>query len=494
MSRLRPRPRAAVALLAALTALLIVVPTASAGEFLREAKDGTKYYRYKFPLKIKPGQNDIAFELSGKLKNQRPSVDGYITYFKPDLVRKNGEVPPVDVIHLHHAVWLVNFNPTFAAGEEKTILRAPKGYGWTYTTKQTWILNHMIHNLTPNDDKVWVQWTVGFVPKNSKAGRAIRPVSTRWMDVEGIQAYPVFDVLRGSGGNGQYTYPTEAQNPYAGRRRPRNEWIVDRDTTAVGTAGHVHPGGLWTDLYVERDGRKAHLFRSRAKYYEPAGPVSWDVSMTATPENWRVKLKKGDKVSITATYETRRGSWYESMGIMPLAITDRPAGGKDPFTEKVDREGKVTHGQLPENDNHGGGESGLPDARKLPDGPRIAQVPIQRFVYRQGDLSLTGRAGRPPVVAPGQALSFLNKDGKDRIFHTVTSCKAPCNGLTGVAFPLADDGPTAFDAGQLALPGTGVPTVGRDLWSTPTSLKQGTYNYFCRVHPFMRGAFRVKSS
>jgi plastocyanin len=490
MSRLRPRPRAAVALLAALTMLLIIVPTASAA-YLRTAKDGTKYYRYKFPLTIKPGQNDIAFE--GKMGKHRPSVDGYITYFKPDLVRKNGEVPPVDVIHLHHAVWLVDFNPTFAAGEEKTILRAPKGYGWTYTTKQRWLLNHMIHNLTPNDDKVWVQWTIGFVPKGSRAAEGIRPVSTRWMDVEGLQAYPVFDVLRGSGGDGRFTYPNEAQNPYAGRRRPRNEWIVDRDTTAVGTAGHVHPGGLYTDLYVERDGRKVHLFRSRAKYYEPAGPVSWDVSMTATPENWRVKLKAGDKVSLTATYDTRRGSWYESMGIMPLAITDSPAGGKDPFTEadEIPKNGKVTHGQLPENDNHGGGESGLPDARRLPDGPRIAEVPIRQFIYTQGDLSLTGRAGRPPVVSPGQALGFRSEDGDERIYHTVTSCKAPCNGLTGVAFPLANDGPASFDSGQLALGGE--PTANRVTWSTPTSLQQGTYNYFCRVHPFMRGAFRVKS-
>ena len=32
----------------------------------------------------------------------------------------------------------------------------------------------------------------------------------------------------------------------------------------------------------------------------------------------------------------------------------------------------------------------------------------------------------------------------------------------------------------------------RDTWRTPKRLKRGTYTYFCRVHPFMRGAFRVK--
>ncbi len=289
---MRPRPRAAVALLAALTALLVIVPAASAGQFLRKDDDGTRYMRYRFPLEIKPGQNDIGFELGIK---QRPSVEGYITYFKPELRWvKNGKIPPVDVIHLHHAVWLHNGRPTFAAGEEKTIIDAPKGYGWEVKPTDNWLLNHMIHNLTPDVDKVWVEWTIGFIPKSSPAAKDIRPIKTQWMDVQpGI--YPVFDVYKGSGGkDGRFTYPDDEPNAYAGRRRgPGNEWTVRRDTTVVGTAGHLHPGGLWTDLYVTRDGVKKHLFRSRAKYYEPAGPVSWDVSMTATPENWRVKLKRG---------------------------------------------------------------------------------------------------------------------------------------------------------------------------------------------------------
>ena len=486
----RPGSWAAAGLLAALAALLVTAPSASAGQFLRKGEDGTRYIRYRFPLTIKPGQNDIGFQPGIK---QRPSVEGYITYFKPELRWvKSGKVPPVDVIHLHHAVWVHNGRPTFAAGEEKTIARAPRGYGWEAKTTDSWLLNHMIHNLTPNVDKVWVEWTIGFVPKSSPAAKDIRAVKTRWMDVHpGI--YPVFDVLKGSGGkDGRFTYPDDEPNAYAGSRRgPRNQWVVDRDTTIVSTAGHVHPGGLWTDLYVTRDGVKKHLFRSRAKYYEPAGPVSWDVSMTATDPNWRVRLKKGDIVSINATYDSRRSSWYESMGIMPLAITDEPAGGKNPFAgDEIDTEGEVTHGQLPENDNHGGGASGLPDARKLKDGPRVDQVPIQQFMYQQGDLSLTGRKGLPPVVSPGQALTFINNDGARRIYHTVTSCRAPCNGLTGVAYPLAG-GPVTFDSGQLAL--GGAPTANRVSWDTPTNLGPGTYNYFCRVHPFMRGAFRVES-
>ena len=45
------------------------------------------------------------------------------------------------------------------------------------------------------------------------------------------------------------------------------------------------------------------------------------------------------------------------MGIIdPLWYTSDPSvKGVDPFAQKVDWHGVVTHGHLPENDNHGGG-------------------------------------------------------------------------------------------------------------------------------------------
>ena len=118
-------------------------------------------------------------------------------------------------------------------------------------------------------------------------------------------------------------------------------------------------------------------------------------------------------------------------------------------------------------------------------------------------------------------------------FHTITACKAPCNRGGGIGFPLAD-GKGLFDSGELgfgptisttslygrrrrrAPPITAVvadarPTaskcakggpsglttliktgcVGTTTWKTPKTLGPGTYTYFCRVHPFMRGAFKV---
>jgi plastocyanin len=180
------------------------------------------------------------------------------------------------------------------------------------------------------------------------------------------------------------------------------------------------------------------------------------------------------------------------MGIMPVAF--HPGGsGPDPFRTDVDVAGQVTHGHLAENRNHGGGFGGLPDARRLlaaPPPPRRT-VPVSGFVYGQGDLGLTGRRGRPPVIGPGQRLTFLNRDARRDVFHTITSCRAPCNRATGIAYPLAN-GPVRFDSGNLGHGPPGLTAAAqRVTWRTPRTLRPGTYTYFCRVHPFMRGAFRV---
>ena len=95
------------------------------------AQDGVQTLKYEYgPITITPGQNTIAIEENAL----KPPVDGWITRFKPDLVREDGTVPRVDVIHLHHGVWLIDFKPPFAAGEEKTDFTAPPGFGWRYKT------------------------------------------------------------------------------------------------------------------------------------------------------------------------------------------------------------------------------------------------------------------------------------------------------------------------------------------------------------------------
>ncbi len=474
---------------------------------MTQSADGVQHYHFVYgPIHINPGQNNIALEPNGLDKNARPPVDGYILNFAPNLVEEDGRIPGVDVIHLHHAVWLSNSYPAWASGEEKTTAKLPPGYGWRYKTTDSWIMNHMIHNLTPTPDVVYVTYDMDFVPDSSPQAASIIPVHTQWMDVEGIKAWPVFDALRGTGkktkAGRRFTFPDDDPNAYSAPGEfPRNLWTVTKEQTLVSTFSHLHPGGLYGDLKITRDGVTKTLFRSEAHYWEPAGAVSWDVAMSITPPDWKINVKPGDVISVSGTYDTTKASWYESMAIDPVAVADG-WHGVDPFVAKFPSTSKIlTHGPLAENRNHGGELSGLPNPVKLLDGPVMTggkQVLVNGFVYSQGNLSATGFPGRPAVVRQGQPLSFLNQDSTDsawnvntNIFHTITACRAPCNRTTGIAYPLAD-GNVNFDSGELGYGPAGLsPAANRNEWSTPVNLPTGTYTYFCRIHPFMRGSFRV---
>jgi plastocyanin len=467
---------------------------------------GLQHLHYEYgPVDIVPGQNTIDFGPN----HLKPTVPGYITRFSPNLVyaTKKHNVPRVDVIHLHHGVWVFNGYPTFAAGEEKTVFNAPQGYGYHYKPSDNWIMNYMIHNLTPTPTKVFITYDIDFLPDSEAAAASVTPIHPLWMDVSGIRAYPVFNALRGTGKKGKYTFPNMAKGAARKDIGVAHQFTAQNDMTLVGTAGHLHPGGLYDDLTATRNGVTKRLFRSTAKYFEPAGAVSWDVSMTATKPSWRPTLKKGDTLNVSATYDVSHASWYETMGIMVVFYADgKQADGKDPFTQGVDATGLLTHGHLPENNNHGGSKlSGLPDPSSLLAGAPTKTVNIKDFLYTRGDLSLTGRNGRPPIVKRGQSINFVNLDDssrevslRDAKYHTITACKTPCNGTTGIAYPTANaPARYQFDSAELGYGPTGIlqdatAAANRHTWKTPKNLPSGTYSYFCRIHPFMRGAFRVK--
>jgi hypothetical protein len=215
-----------------------------------------------------------------------------------------------------------------------------------------------------------------------------------------------------------------------------------------------------------------------------------------------------------------------------VGVTDHQVpGGVDPFTGTIDQTDALTHGRLKENIDEG---ARLPTGLRNPilrrPGPWKNRITIRNFVYSQGDLSRPGQAGRPPLVRQGQSLTFVNADNPLTIrFHTVTSCRTPCTKSPGIGYPLSD-GPSPFDSGELGF-GPTIPSslyasgenstvpmtaaintpaprercadlpglikavsngcVGTTIYKTPKNLRPGTYAYFCRVHPFMRGAFRV---
>lgn len=457
-----------------------------------------QHLRFSYgPLYAAPGQNLI---LVGPAAILGPPIDGYITSIRPNIVDENGVTPPVEQVHMHHAVFLnlsrrdvtrpdLPGERMFAFAEEKTTFRLPAGYGYPYKATDQFAINYMLHNETPQGHAIYITYELDFVPAIAPQAASMQAARPLWLDVQNGSAYPVFDVHRGSGGaSGRTTYPLDGPSPYG--KGPRlNEWTVDRDGVLLATAGHVHPGGLQTDLDLLRDGRRAHLFTSVAEYFDPQGPVSWDMAMTITPEDWHVQVRKGDVLRVSATYDTTRASWFESMGIMLVYMADGQ-GGRDPFGTAVPTTGGVTHGELKEATNFGGAPTGRPDPATLPDGQTVINgVAIVNFAYLPGD-----QAGSPapPAIAPGGSLTFGNFDSPSSILHTITSCRSPCNGTTGVSYPLADG---TFDSGDLGYGPTGFTAAKNDgQWSTPKSLPPGTYTYFCRIHPFMRGSFRIKGA
>ncbi len=508
MDRLSRFPVALIACL--LLATLVLASTASAETGLAPAATasavggprtvvdrpagypGIQRLHYEYgPIQVTPGQNSIVF----RPNILKPQVPGYITRFKPDLIYADHRrgVPRVDVIHLHHGVWLIDGKAQFAAGEEKTITNVPQGFGIHHNPSDNWVMNYMVHNLTPNADQVYITYDIDFVPDSDPAAAAIRPAHITWLDVAGISAYPVFDAKRGWGTKGVYRFPEQATGDQRARIGGARTWVPGKDITLLAMAGHLHPGGLANELYSQRGAEKRKVFRSDAVYFEPAGAVSWDVAMTATPPDWKVAVRSGDVLSLSTLYDTKKASWYEVMGIMPVIWTDGlVAGAKDPFSDAIDTTGNITHGPLRENRNHGGGFLGLPDARRLAGGSIGGTVPIRNFTYGRGDLASSGRAGRPPLVRAGGTLTFDNTfdNARGAIYHTITGCRTPCNRATGIAYPIADG--ATFDSGELGTgPAGATAAANRLTWKVPRTLKSGTYTYFCRVHPFMRGAFRV---
>src|SRR4051794_36104116 len=229
------------------------------------------------PIVVKPGQNDV---LVGPVTIEKPDRDGYITRFKPNLVRADGTVPPVEQVHLHHGTWLsepsYGSGPFFAAGEEKTIAPFPRGYGMPVNASDTWLLLYMVHSAVSQPMETYIIYDVDFVPKAAGDRLGLKPAYPVWLDVR-PSGYPVFNVQRGFGSGGRCTWPTQECahfDPYGkqivGQGKPGNGvgtdlklpnlndslGKIDKFTggTLIGIGGHLHPGGIQNDIDLVRPG------------------------------------------------------------------------------------------------------------------------------------------------------------------------------------------------------------------------------------------------
>ena len=508
------------------------------------------------PIAVKPGQNDV---LINPVTIEKPLVDGYITRFRPNLVRVDGTVPPVEQVHLHHGTWLsypeYGSGPFFASGEEKTVAPFPRGFGMPVQGTDTWLLLYMVHSAVAQPMEAYIIYDIDFIPKAKGDALGIKPAYPLWLDVR-PSGYPVFNTQRPFGGrDGRCTWPKEqcaAFNSWGekevGQGQPGNgkgeDWEFPAKGepfgkagpftggTILGMGGHMHPGGIQNEIDLVRGKKKSRIYTGKALYWKNkkkgGGPKdSWNFSMPVVGNPfWGIRVRPGDKLRSNVTYDTKLQSTYENMGIaVSLLVPDDENGkpqapGVNPFKVRHSRakncyrkgglkkagiqkkrpvlceRGVVTHGQLVENTNRGYPE-GKWDATSSGEGTEVA---IADFLYVPGDLSTRTSMGIPSVPL-GETLRFTNFEG-GAIWHTITSCKYPCLGPTGAAFPLANGRTSAkrkldFDSSEV---GIGVPEIGPPInklnYSIDVTKKEGykpgeVVTYFCRIHPFMRGAFEV---
>src|SRR5688572_10671316 len=162
------------------------------------------------PIAVKPGQNDVTIT---PLTVEKPSRDGYITRIRPNLVRADGTVPPVEQIHLHHGTWLsvpdYGNGPFFAAGEEKTVAPFPVGYGMPVKASDQWLLLYMVYSAVSAPMETYIVYDVDFIPQDKVDEMGMKPAYPLWLDVR-PSGYPVFNTQRPFGGkDGLCTWPKE---------------------------------------------------------------------------------------------------------------------------------------------------------------------------------------------------------------------------------------------------------------------------------------------
>lgn len=285
-----------------------------------------------------------------------------------------------------------------------------------------------------------------------------------------------------------------------------------------------------------------------------APPVSWNMSMTGSSvqTGWAVKVRAGDQIRINTVQDSEISSWYENMGIVVAYVVpddldddvpsvdvfddvvtiergytdlvEVPEGNwlddwaPEPCTaDLVDAEGdgKVlclrggpTHPAVPESGNGGTCE---PNCPALPTGvgPIVTDIYSAGFTFGQADMGVIGVNGIPRVIKD-EPVRLWNLDAPERIWHTFTRCKEPCTGPTTVSYPLANGGTGPDDLMDFETMNIGYGLM----WEPVTSqiggnepydrewvedavfydfvpTETGTFSFYCRVHPGMRGAFQV---
>ena len=438
----------------------------------------------------------------------------------------------------------------FGSGDEETIADSqprtaadPSGpvYGGKTGPGEVEPMIYMIHNKTAQPLSVYILLKITF--QHGTEAELEKLTGRQYRDLLGLIFGRTYQVPRDPGGDGVHSSSTDdPAGPI--------EWTATKDGTIIGAGGHLHPGGLGITLEnfgtkerpcprAGRNGTGGTVLYNGQALWRGGARFSEEFQMTVTQPAWRAPIRKGDRIRLTGLYENRDYAWYDVMAHAGMFFDPEqpPRDGCAAYLigdaakpvrawkrkrtcrtvrVRARRGGKLRKRRrcatrrvrtlrrpdpaagVPNRDWHGppeaicGEEYGAPPCdRPEPDrgeGVRTDTVTIANFQYLPGDRALGGAQGAPAIVAKGRRLRFVNADQPLGIRHTVTTCAWPCNGPYVANYPFPDG---AWESGTLGYDpidgGSPSPVA-----ETPPTLAVGKYAYFCRIHPWMRGAFEVR--
>jgi plastocyanin len=393
-----------------------------------------------------------------------PDVDGFVTRMEVDVVDENGQQVPIQRLMLHHIVFLnlnrpdrtcSNFtlfdNRTtvpagerfYAAGEERSKLIMPPGYGYRLRPDDNWGLNYMLMNHRATVDNAFIQYTV-----TTDTDPSIKAVDPYWLDVENCRADPIYNVPGNGEPGSTHVRSMEFEMPESGR--------------IIAGGGHVHGGAYGLNITqpdcgdrviatsVPTWGLPEHPFYNvRPVLHEP-GPIN----MTAFGTQTGIPVAAGERIRLDAVYDNSLPH-VRVMGIMPIFVAP-----DDTVTDPC--------GPMPTDVSVlGPSQEGRP-------GPIPYEIPLTGLNKKGEAVTIKKPPGETKRVKSGATIQVGDryfkktnvrvKRGADLTWqfsgnelHNVTLA----NGPVGFGSPNLDQGRT-FDL---------------------TFEEKGTYRLFCAIHP-----------
>ncbi|MFN2525916.1 MAG: hypothetical protein ABR505_06590 [Actinomycetota bacterium] len=465
---------------------------------------------------------------------------GYATGFIPSVVDVNGVEQPSHEIHIHHAHWYW-LDPEmegyhrwiYGTGEERTqgsILPSAKAdprfkdglrYGVPLEAGDRLGFLSMLHNKTAQAKLVYLRVKIEFVFGSHES-----------LQAEGLDFRPLTPVLIGSTFNvprtgGTFVYPMDVTEDTIGAHTnyhnpvPEAEVVpglgqvvtIPWDGQLIIGAGHSHPGAREVVLSIlgreddpcPEDGDPfpgTTVARSRNITRGGVFP-SEEFQMGLTQPGWRVYVRAGDRLALNGVYDTTNFAYPDAMSYFGMYIdrSEKPSPAQTCKVELIDKPEAsareitwtIPNQEWPEQQAMATCDRCDERATRPEPGVETNLVHIAGFQYMPGNLGFSGSPLGPPVVQKGEVLRFVNEDFAEALVrHSVTSCRAPCNGPYMANYPFHDG---RFHSGALGWmwQETYVSAHDEPVWDLDTaSLKKGYYTYYCQLHAWMRGGFYVR--